>query len=274
MIKFSGSKLNLGLHILRKRTDGYHDIESVFYPLNWQDVVEIIPSRTRKTSFRFYGQNVPNLEQNNNLIRTLNLLEREKGSLPPLEVHVLKNVPAGAGLGGGSANAAAFLEMLCELFKIPLNLPHKIRILQQIGSDCPFFLFHKPCLVSGKGECIEPLDIDPLKGYYVVCIWPGIHSDTTTAYKHCIPSEKKYSIKEILLHPIEKWKDMLQNDFETTVFRQLPQLSIIKNLLYEKGALYASMSGSGSTMYGIYSEKPTPSLWNLPEHYRLFCQKY
>ncbi|MCX8080313.1 MAG: 4-(cytidine 5'-diphospho)-2-C-methyl-D-erythritol kinase [Bacteroidia bacterium] len=276
MLGFSNAKINLGLRILNKRPDGYHNIRSVFVPIPWHDAIEITqPAGIQKHVFKFYGIDIPGLNENNNLIKTIVLLSEMYGiNFPPLKVNVLKNLPAGAGLGGGSSNATAFLNLLDEMFGLGLSFGQKSDLLSRVGADCPFFLHNKPCLVEGTGDIIIPFDFERLKGYYIVCIWPGIHSDTAFAYKNCRPKGSDDNLKEILLlHPVHEWKNLIFNDFEDVLFPKYPELAEIKNLLYEKGALYASMSGSGSTIYGIFSSDPSKFLKIKQDKIRIFTGK-
>lgn len=250
MIAFPNCKINLGVNIIRKREDGFHDLETIFLPVPFTDVLEIISSD--KTELTVTGLPVNATE--NICIKAYNLLQQKFPELPPVKMHLHKVVPMGAGLGGGSSDASFILNMLTEKFELNIN-PEELRdIALQLGSDCPFFLINKPCFATGRGEILEPLDLD-LTNYKILIINPGIHIDTKWAFSKIFPKEKKKSIKEIIAQPIETWKEELQNDFEIPVFAEYPEIEKLKNDLYELGATYASLSGSGSSVFGLFKKE-------------------
>ena len=250
MIAFPNCKINLGLNIIRKREDGFHDLETIFLPVPFTDVLEIISSD--KTELTVTGLPVNATE--NLCIKAYNLLQQKFPELPPVKMHLHKVVPMGAGLGGGSSDASFILNMLTEKFELNIN-PEELRdIALQLGSDCPFFLINKPCFATGRGEILEPLDLD-LTNYKILIINPGIHIDTKWAFSKIFPEERKKSIKEIIAQPIETWKEELQNDFEIPVFAEYPEIEKLKNDLYELGATYASLSGSGSSVFGLFKKE-------------------
>ena len=250
MIAFPNCKINLGVNIIRKREDGFHDLETIFLPVPFTDVLEIISSD--KTELTVTGLPVNATE--NLCIKAYNLLQQKFPELPPVKMHLHKVVPMGAGLGGGSSDASFILNMLTEKFELNVN-PEELRdIALQLGSDCPFFLINKPCFATGRGEILEPLDLD-LTNYKILIINPGIHIDTKLAFSKIISGERKKSIKEIIVQPIETWKEELQNDFEIPLFAEYPEIEKLKNDLYELGATYASLSGSGSSVFGLFKKE-------------------
>jgi 4-diphosphocytidyl-2-C-methyl-D-erythritol kinase len=266
VIVFPNSKINLGLHIIRKRSDGFHDLETVFYPLPFTDILEIIESRdTDDISFTASGMPVAGDRENNLCIKAYHLLKKDHPDLPSILMHLHKTIPMGAGLGGGSADGAYALKLLNDKFQLGLSNDQLINYALQLGSDCPFFIIGKPCFATGRGEILEPIAID-FSQYSIVLVNPGIHVNTGHAFSQVIPAVNGKSIKTILEQPIATWKDELKNDFEEVVARQHPEVSQIKNELYANGAVYASMSGSGSTVYGIF-EKGRELKWNFPAGY-------
>ncbi len=275
MLSFTNSKVNLGLRILRRRPDSFHDIESIFIPINWSDAIEIIcHEKITQTTFHFYGINIPGIYENHNLKKVINLLKIQFDvQIPPSEIHVFKNIPAGAGVGGGSGNAAAFLNLICEKYALALSFEQKFKLLKSVGSDCPFFLYDKPCLIQGTGDQIKPIEIPQLKDLYILAVWPGIHSDTSKSYKNCIPNDIGPSLIECIYQPLSEWKNFIFNDFEKTVFNEFPELDALKKQIYDAGAVYASMSGSGSTVYGLFENKPNKKFLNFKENYRFYLGK-
>jgi len=248
LISFPNAKINLGLQILRKRADGYHDIASVFLPIPLTDVLEIIKSDS--TSFTSSGLPIPGDTSDNLCLKAYHLLKSEF-DLPPVSIHLHKVIPMGAGLGGGSADGAFVLTMLNKKFGLQLTEAALEEYASRLGSDCPFFIKNEPALALGRGTDLHRFSID-LKGYQLVLVFPGIHIGTKEAYAGVTPRENQKDLSTLLSQPIESWKDDLLNDFEASVFPTYPTLPEIKDQLYSKGALYASMTGSGSTMFGIF----------------------
>lgn len=261
MVSFPNAKINLGLYITAKRPDGFHDIVSCFYPIQWKDALEIIPSD--QFSFTSSGIPIPGDDRSNLVVKAYHLL-KEEFSLPPVEIHLLKALPMGAGLGGGSSDAAFTLLLLNKKFKLNLSTELLLQYSSQLGSDCSFFIHNTPCIASGRGELLEPFDIS-LKGYHLLLIHPGIHVSTQMAYEGVTPKAMTSDIKNLLKQPLSSWKEHLINQFEEHIFLQLPEISALKKQLYTIGAEYAAMSGSGSAVYGIFKNKPTPYEW--PKHY-------
>lgn len=269
MIVFPNCKINLGLRILRKRRDGYHDLETIFYPLPVVDALEITeykePVYTASIPFTTSGLNIHGEITNNLCIKAYKLLKKDFPELPHVQIHLHKTVPAGAGLGGGSADAAFTLKLLNEKFSLGLTTEQLIAYALHLGSDCPFFIINKPCYATGRGEFLEPVNLD-LSAYKLVIIYPGIHINTGQAFLHINPALPERSVKEIILDPMETWKDQLRNDFENPIFKQHREIVDIKDQLYIAGAIYASMSGSGSTVYGIFLKQKKLQL-SFPAHY-------
>lgn len=252
MVCFPSSKINLGLRVIRKRDDGYHDIETCFYPLPWNDILEIIPSKTM--SFTNTGIKVPGKYDDNLCLKAYYQLQ-EEFDLPPVDVHLHKIVPMGAGLGGGSSDAANTLIILNELFSLNLSISQLEQFASRLGSDCAYFIYDKPMIGTGRGENLDAIDVS-LKGKFIVVIKPKVHVSTRDAYHGIKPNETKPSIAEIIKHnSLQVWKDLLVNDFELSVFKQFPIIQQVKEELYNQGAEYASMSGSGSSVYGIFNAK-------------------
>jgi len=252
MIVFPNCKINLGLNIIRKREDGYHDLETIFLPIPFTDVLEIIISENKIIEFSVTG--LPVNADDNLCIKAYNLLKQDFPDLPPGKMHLHKVIPIGAGLGGGSSDAAFTLQLLNEKFKLKVKIEQLIDYALRVGSDCPFFIINDPCFATSRGEILQPINID-LTNYKILIVNPGIHIDTKWAFSKVVPHERKISIKEIVTQPMDTWKDQLLNDFELPVFTAYPEIKKIKNDLYEQGAIYASLSGSGSSVFGIFSKE-------------------
>lgn len=266
MIIFPNSKINLGLHILRKRADGFHDLKTVFYPIPLQDALEIIyNTENRQNELRVTGISIDGSTSDNICLKAVELLKQRFPDLPPIKIHLHKVIPTGAGLGGGSADGAFTLIMLNKKFNLELNEEQLIELALALGSDCPFFIKNKPSLGSGRGEQLQDIAVD-LSGYKIVLVNPKIHINTGWAFSNINPKEDRPCLSSAFDHPVTEWKNMLTNDFEQPVFSKYPEIEDIKNQLYQQGALYASMSGSGSTVYGIFEKNAAPA-FAFPEHY-------
>ncbi len=271
MIVFPNAKLNLGLNIIRKRDDGFHDLETVFYPLSIYDALEINTRNSgSKIHFSSSGNDIDTPADQNICLKACHLLKKDFPDLPPVSIHLHKNIPIGAGLGGGSADGAFTLLLLNKKFKLGLSQEQLVDYALKLGSDCPFFIINKPCLARGRGEIMTEIALD-LSAYHLVVINPGIHISTANAFKDIIPSQKENVVKDLITKPVTEWKNLLCNDFENAVFKQFPEIDSIKKLLYDKGAVYASMSGSGSTVYGIFEKKnflqENLAQYSFPAHY-------
>lgn len=265
MVVFPNAKINIGLHILGKRTDGFHELQSLFYPVAIKDVLEAIPNNKNEIIFSQSGLPIGGDINSNLCVKTYQLIRSKYTSLPGLTVHLHKNIPMGAGLGGGSADGSFMVQLINSLFDLKMSLDEQLSIAAQLGSDCPFFIYNRPCLVRGRGEVIEPLEVD-LKAYHIFLINPGIHINTGWAFQSLQHYSQPFSPQLLLTTPLDSWKDILLNDFESAVFTAHPTIAQIKEQLYEKGAVYASLSGSGSTMYGIFPRHLQPS-FIFPENY-------
>lgn len=266
MVSFPNAKINLGLNVIRRRADGYHDLQTVFYPVPFYDVLEIIPlheevnSRFEQTGLTIAGDPTENL-----CVKASDLLRRDFPELPPLHILLHKSIPTGAGLGGGSADASFTIKMLNQHFQLGLSTEQMTDYALQLGSDCPFFIINKPCMAEGRGEKLEQIELD-LSAYDIVLINPGIHVQTAKAFGMLTPKEPMHPLREIIAQPVETWRDRLRNDFEEPVFAMHPPIAETRELLYRQGALYASMSGSGSSVYGIFRRNAEPVL-DLPDSY-------
>lgn len=264
MVVFPNCKLNLGLNIISKRADGFHNIETILFPLNWCDGLEIILGK--KVEFESSGIEIPT--EDNLCVKAYQLLT-EDYDLPPAHFFLYKNIPIGAGLGGGSADAACSLKCLNELFELQLNDQQLTNYASQLGSDCAFFINNKPVFAYEKGDVFEPLDLPArsftqaglrLNNYQFLIVYPKIPIDTGWAYQNIKPKQPKKSLKELIKLPIEEWKQNIYNDFEQLVFEKYPQIAALKNQLYKSGATYASMTGSGSAVYGIFEKDRIPEI--------------
>ncbi len=254
MLSFPNSKINLGLSVTEKRNDGFHNIETLMIPIGLCDVLEVIVSPDVKFSFTTSGLKINGKTNQNLVIKAWDML-RDKFQLPPVKIHLHKVIPMGAGLGGGSADAAFLIKGVNELFNLNLSIEQMQAFALELGSDCPFFIENKPVIARGRGELFEEVKLD-LKRFRIVIAKPDFHIDTADAYSQIIPSIKATSLKEIIEMPIDTWKGLLTNDFEKPVFEQFPSIKNIKEELYKMGAIYTSMSGSGSAVFGIFKDVP------------------
>lgn len=251
MVTFPPCKINLGLRILSKRPDGYHDIETCFYPVPWTDVLEILPADS--FSFTSTGLILSGNAEDNLCVKAYRLLQKDF-SLPPIQMHLHKVIPSGAGLGGGSSDAAYTLLLLNDIFDLKLSVQELQRYASMLGSDCAFFINKHPMMGRGKGDLLSPIEVT-LRDKYLVVIKPAIHVSTAEAYSRVKPAQQATTLAEILKQDISTWKELLVNDFEASVFNIHPQIGEIKDELYKQGALYACMSGSGSSVFGIFSDE-------------------
>ena len=249
MIQFPNCKINLGLSILAKRADGYHELETVFYPIAVSDALEILPADN--LTMTQSGIAVPGDPAQNLCLKAYHLLKKDFPQLPTVQMHLHKNIPMGAGLGGGPRKGQSRRSKLNQQFDLGLNEQQLIDYASQLGSDCPFFVFNKACYATGRGEVLAPINLD-LSNYQFLLVHPGVHIATAWAFQQLNPHTKSESIQSIIEKPITDWKNCLINDFEAPVFKAEPTLSQIKDQLYQLGALYASMSGSGSSLFGIF----------------------
>lgn len=257
MITFPNAKINLGLNIVEKRPDGYHNLETIFYPIPLQDALEITPweGGERKYKLAQSGIQIAGDDENNLVVKAYKLLDNLH-NLPPIEINLLKHIPSGAGLGGGSADAAFMLCMLNQHFQ--LNIPNEqLEVYAaQLGADCAFFVENKPTFAEGIGNIFSPIELS-LKGYKLVLVKPDIFVSTRDAFAQIKPKRPTISLKEVAKMPIEAWKTYMVNDFEESVFPQFPAIADIKAKLYDMGAIYASMSGSGSSVFALFKGDAT-----------------
>lgn len=251
MICFPNAKINLGLNVVSKRPDGYHNIETIFYPIPVKDALEIVASDS--LSFTQTGIPVDAPMEKNLVIKALNLL-KTRYAIPELEIHLLKTIPFGAGLGGGSADAAYMLKLVNDFCHLHIS-PDELEILAAgIGADCPFFIRNTPVFASGTGNIFEPVTLS-LEGYFLCLVKPDIAVSTAQAYSLVTPAAPAISLKEIMKRPVREWRKNMVNDFEKSVFTRYPVIEEIKTSLYNAGAVYAAMSGSGSSVFGLFEKE-------------------
>jgi len=263
MVVFPNSKINLGLNIVGKRSDGYHNIETVFFPIHLKDALELIEKE--KFEFSTSGLSIDGEREKNLCIRAYDLLKKDFPQLPAVQMYLHKAIPMGAGLGGGSADGTFTLKLLNKKFKLKLSEKQLINYSLQLGSDCPFFILNKPCFARGRGEIMEHIELD-LSEYKFLIVRLPIHISTAWAFSTIKPSRPAKSIKQIIQQSISTWKAELINDFEKPVFEKYPEIKSIKDKLYAAGAIYASMSGSGSSVYGIFKKESAASI-SFPNKY-------
>ncbi|MEO6220758.1 MAG: 4-(cytidine 5'-diphospho)-2-C-methyl-D-erythritol kinase [Ginsengibacter sp.] len=250
MIKFPNCKINLGLNILARKKDGFHDIETIFFPVNIHDALEILPSKNNTAKLTVTGI-LPAKNEDNICLKAYSLLKKDFPQLPGLTIHLHKAIPLGAGLGGGSADAVSTLQLINDKFNLNIAYSQLFGYALKLGSDCPFFLMNRPCFATGRGEIMEAVDVS-FSGYKLIIINPGISISTAEAFKSITPLIPSKRIREIIIQHVDTWKEDLVNDFEKPIFKKYPLVKNIKDEMYDKGAVYASMSGSGSTVYGIF----------------------
>jgi len=254
MITFPNCKINIGLHVLSKRADGFHSIETVFLPVKGlKDILEL--KESKKTEFYSTGLGYQYLTKNNLCMKAYDLM-KDIYQLPPVKIHLHKCVPTGAGLGGGSSDAAFTLLLINKFFQLNISAAKLEYYAASLGSDCALFIQNRLVLGKGKGDVLHPIDVDELKNKFIYIIKPDVYVKTPEAYSHIRPYSSRPSLKSLIKKPISLWKDTIKNDFEKYIFSVYPQLEELKHLLYSKGALYASMTGSGSAIYGIFSYLP------------------
>lgn len=255
MITYPNAKINLGLHIVEKRPDGYHNLETVFYPINLQDALEVTKLEGEgEYTLKVSGVPIEGEPENNLVVKAYRLLKKDFPDMEPVNIHMYKHIPTGAGLGGGSADAAFMIRLLNEKFNLNLNTEKMEKYATELGADCAFFIQNKPVFATGIGNIFEPINLS-LKGYYIVLVKPDIFVSTRDAFANILPMHPSQSLKEIVRMPIETWRATMKNDFEESVFIKFPEIAAIKDKLYDMGAIYASMSGSGSSIYGIFREQ-------------------
>nr|WP_302335212.1 4-(cytidine 5'-diphospho)-2-C-methyl-D-erythritol kinase [uncultured Prevotella sp.] len=275
MITFPCAKINLGLNIVSKRPDGYHNLETVFYPIPLTDALEIkymdekFPSES-PCDLKITGNDIDCNEEDNLVTKAYQLLAADF-QLPRVHAHLVKRIPTQAGLGGGSSDAAYMIRLLDERFRLNIGIPEMERYAAKLGADCAFFITADPSYAEGIGDVLMPADVPGagLGGYYLAVVKPSVAVSTRDAYAAIVPKTPAKCCRDIVRQPIETWKDELVNDFEAPIFAMHPELAAIKQSLYDAGAVYAAMSGSGSALFGIFREQPT----GLEKEFEgMFCQ--
>lgn len=269
MLTFPNAKINLGLRITEKRPDGYHNLETIFYPIHLEDALEVVPlaGGSQEYDLKISGTPIEGSAEDNLVIKAYHLLKTDF-DIPAIHIYMYKHIPTGAGLGGGSSDAAFMIKLLNEKFGLGLTVEQMEAYAARLGADCPFFIKDKPVLATGIGNIFTPIQLS-LKGMYVVLVKPDIHVSTREAYAHVVPCQPKDSLSQLIKLPIEEWKGCIANDFEKSVFIAHPEIAAIKDKLYDMGAVYASMSGSGSTVFGIFKE----AVPYVDEHFgECFCR--
>ncbi len=264
MVSFANAKINIGLQVLNRRDDGYHNLETVFYPLNIHDVLEVVEAS--ETRFIPSGLPIPGDGQNNLCLKAYRLLQGVF-DLPPVHIYLHKAIPIGAGLGGGSADAAFLLKLLNDKFQLGLNESQLFGYATPLGADCAFFIRNRPVLATGIGDVMKDVALD-LSSYRLVVVKPDIHVSTADAYGTVKPNPEGRGLEAAIAQPVETWRDTIFNDFEAGIFAKYPEIEAVKTLLYENGAIYAAMSGSGSAVYGIFEKKV--KLLGLKPSYTVF----
>ena len=262
MLTYPNAKINLGLNVVERRKDGYHNIETVFYPIGLSDILEVEPSETcQDYIFSSSGIELGGDPEDNLIVKAYRLL-RSEYQFPAVDISLIKQIPFGAGLGGGSSDAAFMLKALNEMFELKITTKKLEKYAAMLGADCPVFIKNKPIFATGTGNVFTPIELS-LKGYYLLLIKPEVHVSTPEAYSLVVPEKPETSLVELIKQPISEWKNTIRNDFEKSVFSRYPAIKEIKQELYKMGAIYASMSGSGSSVYGIFQS--TPAVNNLFE---------
>lgn len=256
MITFPNCKINIGLNITERRDDGFHNLETVFYPLPFSDSLEIIHDKVSKPGsvvFSHSGLKIDGNDENNLCLKAYRLLEKEH-KLPAIKMHLHKSIPMGAGLGGGSSDGAFTLKMLNEIFKLGHSHDELLDYARQLGSDCAFFLENKPIHAHEKGDHFLPIDLD-LKGYWLVLAKPNIHVNTAEAYAAVQPKSPEKSLQELIKTPVEAWQGNIINDFERPISKKYEAIGRVISLLKELGGVYVAMSGSGSAVFGVFKNE-------------------
>ena len=269
MITFPNAKINLGLNIVERRPDGYHNLETIFYPIHLEDALEVVPltGSTQEFDLKVTGTPIEGSPEDNLVVKAYRLLKRDF-DLPPIHIYMYKHIPMGAGLGGGSSDAAFMIKLLNEKFDLGLSIDRMETYASQLGADCAFFIKDQPVFATGIGNVFEPIELS-LKGMYIVLVKPVSSVSTKEAYAGVTPRRPAAPLTELIRRPIEEWKGCIVNDFEPSVFVAHPEIAAIKDKLYDMGAVYASMTGSGSTVYGIFKE----SVPYVDEHFgECFCR--
>jgi 4-diphosphocytidyl-2-C-methyl-D-erythritol kinase len=274
MITFPIAKINLGLNVVEKRPDGYHNLETVFYPVPLTDALEVQVMAEGFPSEYDCDLKVSNItidgdEQRNLVVRAYQLLKKDYPDLPRIHTHLWKGIPTQAGMGGGSSDCAYMMLLLNQQFQLGLSNEQLIQYAAQLGADCAFFILSRPCYAEGIGEKLQPIDLS-LNGYHIAVVRPDIPVPTKEAFSRIHPHYPAQNCRETVMQPVETWRETLINDFEESVFALHPEIGDIKQRLYDMGATYAAMSGSGSALFGLFKERPD-SLSQAFPHMFTFC---
>ncbi len=271
MLSFPNCKINIGLNIVDKRADGYHNLETIFYPIGIKDALEMVEDKTaNEISFTLSGEKILGNAEENICVKAYHLLKKDFPQLPNTKIHLHKAIPMGAGLGGGSADAATTLLLLNKKFNLNISTTQLLHYALALGSDCPFFIINKPCYATSRGEILEPISLD-LSTYKILIVNPNIHVNTKEAFVQLNPENFSPvgQLKDAIASDITTWKHNIKNDFEIPVFAKHPSIKKIKETMYDNGAIFSSMTGSGSTVFGIF-EKENELDEQFPEDY--FCR--
>ena len=252
MISFPNAKINLGLNIVERRADGYHNLETVFYPIALTDVLEIVPAHGKESTLTTYGNPVGCPVEKNLVMKALRLMQHHY-AVPEVDIYLYKHIPDGAGLGGGSSDASSTMLMLNEIFNLGIEKDVLARHAATLGADCPFFIYNRPMMATGIGDILTPIDVS-LKGLFLLLVKPDVSVPTRVAYSRVAPAASTSNLVDDVLADVHQWKDVVKNDFEPSVFAAYPELEEIKNVIKASGAIYASMSGSGSSIFGIFDD--------------------
>lgn len=280
MMVFPHCKINLGLQVLHQRSDGFHALQTVFYPVPLHDVLEVVRNHQAKDNtpsilFSSSGLSIAGSESDNLCVKAYNLLKKDFPSLSPIQMHLHKKIPMGAGLGGGSSDGAFALKLINDLFQLKISDQQLAHYALELGSDCPFFLHRQPCYATGRGEILTSIDVS-LKNWQLILINPGIHVNTGKAFamlqRSSQPVTPTEDLRLLVQASPDTWKNKLINDFEAPVGSMHPEISAVRDQLYDAGAVYASMTGSGSTVFGIFKTDATPS-FSFPPNYEIFRVK-
>ncbi len=250
MITFPNAKINLGLDIVARRPDGYHDLQSVFYPIALTDVLEIVPAHADDATLTCYGRHIDCPVEKNLVMKAYRLMQQQ-WNVPPVDIYLYKNIPDGAGLGGGSSDAAHVMTMLNEMFALDIDNDTLAASAASLGADCPFFIHNTPMMATGIGDVLSAVEVN-LHGMHLLLVKPDVSVSTREAYAHVTPQPSRLSPEQIVRLPLAQWNGLLKNDFEPSVFALHPELADLKRDLMRAGALYTTMSGSGSSILGIF----------------------
>ena len=272
MITFPIAKINLGLNVVEKRPDGYHNLETVFYPVGIKDALEVYEMDKDFPSDADCDLKVTNIhiegdEQRNLVCRAYQLLKQDFPTLPRVHAHLYKGIPTQAGMGGGSSDCGFMITLLDEMFHLGLTEQQMIDYAARLGADCAFFILNKPCYAEGIGEKLQPISLS-LKGWYLAVVRPAIPVSTKEAFSLITPQHPPKNCRDIVMQPVETWRDALTNDFEKSVFTLHPEIGAIKDRLYDMGAVYAAMSGSGSSLYGLFRQPVSLDAFNEPDTFK------